>query len=166
MQSKPTVTPANSNMSPHMASPKAAHLLSAQPSVPSIADHELPQPAVTPSKSDVVTCPHTLGMPVTPHACTPLSPTKGLMSITTPPQAPPECGPTTIIHGLHNLSMLHSDTLNPWDSLCPHYYHCLHCLHFDIHLCHKISGCYASMLFTHTLAMQICEKVMICTLIT
>lgn len=127
----PAITLSSGEVALHEASPEPMHPLPGQPAVPSLPDCELPRPAVTLLKSDVVTHLHAPGVPITPHACTPtmdvhtmlctctpVSPTEGPMPITTPPQAATKHTPTTIIHGPHDLSILHSDTPNPWGNLC------------------------------------------------
>ena len=43
---------------------------------------------------------------------------------TAPPQVPTKHTPTTIVHGLCDLSVLHLDAPNPWGTLCHCYYHC------------------------------------------
>ena len=48
-----------------------------------------------------------------PHTCIPAMDVPS----TTPPQVPVKRAPTAIIHSLHDLSTLHSGTLNPWASL-------------------------------------------------
>ena len=123
------VAPSSGDMAPRVASPEPMHPLAGRPATPSHPDRK-PRPTVTPSKSDVITRPHTPGVPVTPHACTPamnapttlcartsVSLTKGPAPITAPPQAPAERTPTAIVHGPRDLSTLCSDAPNPWGSL-------------------------------------------------
>ena len=69
--------------------------------------------------------PPTTNAPTTPHARTPVSPTKFPVPITAPPWVPAECAPTAVVQAPRDLSGLHSSTPNPWGSLsrhCPHSY--------------------------------------------
>jgi hypothetical protein len=90
-----------------------------------------PEPAVPPSNSDVTPCAHTPTRdPTTPHTCNPVSPTT---PVTAPPQVPVERAPTMIVHGLCDLSGLHSDTHNPWSTLCRHHHYSHPPCDFSLH---------------------------------
>ena len=105
----PAVALSGSDVAPRMASPEGMRPLSGQPATPSHPDRE-PWPTVTLSNNDVA-----------PYARTPAT---GATSDQVPTASvPTKCNPATytpappIVHGLRDLSGLHSGSPNPWGSL-------------------------------------------------
>jgi hypothetical protein len=106
-------------------------LASPEPAPRLLGNHFPPPQPVHTTRNRVVTPPWRNGTPhahtpatdapTTPRARTPFSPTKYPAPIMAPHRVPTERAPTAIVHGPRDLSVLRSDTRNPWGSLrCRH----------------------------------------------